>query len=207
MFTFSSKTNVNKKFKMSELLKQVTATKEIRADASCIESVVLKNVISPATINCEIVLPIKEIYVLEITVKEQKVPELFIKALDNVIKLHTLFNVRYGEYELSMLSYKLGTMKGKYYQTNWETEDDCETPIVGSVPDMYKFILSKFLKYPPFEEENVEDYIKRYNQLIKLDFQVSKTQAAIAHETQSKKKFEYNARLKGYKEERLKLLN
>ena len=63
-----------------------------------------------------------------------------------------------------------------------------------------------FLKYPPFELESAEDYVKRYNQLVKLDFQISKTQSAIAYETQSKKKFEYNARLKQYKEEREKLL-
>ena len=33
-----------------------------------------------------------------------------------------------------------------------------------------------------------------------------KTQSAIEHESQSKRKFEYNARLKEYKEEREKLL-
>ena len=46
----------------------------------------------------------------------------------------------------------------------------------------------------------------RYNQLVKLDFQISKTQSAIAWESQSKKRFEYNARLKKYKEERENLL-
>ena len=44
-----------------------------------------------------------------------------------------------------------------------------------------------------------------YNQLAKLDLQIGKTESAIAHETQSKKRFEYNARLKEYKEEREKL--
>ena len=72
--------------------------------------------------------------------------------------------------------------------------------------DRYKYILSKFLTYLPFEAEEVEDYLKRYNQLLKLDFQISKTQSAIAWESQSKKRFEYNARLKKYKEERENLL-
>ena len=45
-----------------------------------------------------------------------------------------------------------------------------------------------------------------YNQLAKLDFQISKTESAIAHESQSKKRFEYNARLKEYKAERSRLL-
>ena len=77
---------------------------------------------------------------------------------------------------------------------------------MNSVPEMYKFILSKFLAYPPFESESVEEYVKRYNQLAKLDFQISKTESAIAYESQSKKRFEYNARLKEYRAEREALL-
>ena len=149
---------------------------------------------------------IKTVYVFEIIVKERIVPELFIKELDNSIKVHTLFNVRHEDYELSMLSYKNGTFKGKYYQTNWENEEDMDVPLIYKVPELYKYILSKFLTYPPFETEEVEDYLKRYNQLQKLDFQISKTQSAIAWESQSKKRFEYNARLKKYKEERENLL-
>ena len=40
----------------------------------------------------------------------------------------------------------------------------------------------------------------------RADFKIGKTESAIAHESQSKKKFEYNARLKEYKAERELLL-
>jgi hypothetical protein len=149
---------------------------------------------------------IKEIYVFEITVKERYVPETFIKELDKSIKLHTLFCVKHENYKLSMISYKLGTQKGKYWQTNWENADAFDVPLVSNIPEMYKYILSKFLAYPPFDSESVDEYVKRYNQLAKLDFQIGKTESAIAHETQSKKRFEYNARLKEYKTERERLI-
>ena len=42
--------------------------------------------------------------------------------------------------------------------------------------------------------------------LAKLDLQISKTESAIAFSTQSKKKFDYNARLKEYKAKRELLL-
>lgn len=48
--------------------------------------------------------------------------------------------------------------------------------------------------------------MKRNNRLAKLDFQVGATEAAIARESQSKRKFEYNERLRKYKEEREELL-
>ena len=206
MFNFSSKTVVDRKFKLSDLYKQMSASKEAKAEAKLIEGVVLKNVLSPTTLHCDADKTIKEIYVFEIKVKERFVPETFIKELDKSIKLHTLFHIKHEDYELSMLSYKIGTQKGKYWQTNWENEDDFDVPLVSSIPEMYKYILSKFLIYPPFESEGVEGYIKRYNLLAKLDFQIGKTTSAIAHETQSKKRFEYNARLKEYKEERDRLL-
>ncbi len=206
MFSFSSKTVVDRKFKIADLYKQINASKEARKDGTVIDSIVLKNVLSPATLYCDESKGIKEVYVFEIAVKERYVPEHFIKELDSSIKLHTLFCVRHEDYELSMISYKLGTQKGKYWQTNWEKEDDFDVPLVSSVPEMYKYILSKFLTYPPFDSELVDDYIKRYNMLAKLDFQIGKTESAIAHETQSKKKFEYNARLKEYKAERERLL-
>lgn len=206
MFEFSSKTRVDRSFKMTDLFRQMNASKEAKKDAACIKKIVLKNVLSPTTLNCEADKEIKEIYVFEITVSSRTVPEIFIKELDQSIKLHTLINIRDGDFELSMISYKTGNAKGKYYATNWEFEPDFSVPLVNSVPELYKYILSKFLKYPPFEEESVGEYLKRYNQLIKLDYQINSTTIAIARENQSKRKFEYNARLKGYKEEREKLL-
>lgn len=206
MFEFSSKTRVDRPFKMTDLFRQMNASKEAKKDAACIEKIVLKNVLSPTTLNCEADKEIKEIYVFEITVCSRTVPEIFIKELDQSIKLHTLFNIRDGDFELSMISYKTGNAKGKYYATNWESDPDFSVPLVNSVPELYKYILSKFLKYPPFEEESVGEYLKRYNQLIKLDYQINSTTIAIARENQSKRKFEYNARLKQYREEREKLL-
>lgn len=206
MFKFSSKTVVDRKFKITDLYKQMGASKEARTDGTMIESVVLKNVLSPNTLYCDADKSIKEIYVFEITVKERYVPEYFIKELDKSIKLHTLFIVKHEDFELSMLSYKLGTQKGKYYQTNWENNEDFDVPLVSDIPEMYKFILSKFLTYSPFDTETVDEYVKRYNQLAKLDFQIGKTESAIAHESQSKKRFEYNARLKEYKAEKENLL-
>lgn len=122
MFEFSSKTRVDRSFKMTDLFRQMNASKEAKKDAACIEKIVLKNVLSPTTLNCEADKEIKEIYVFEITVSSRTVPEIFIKELDQSIKLHTLINIRDGDFELSMISYKTGNAKGKYYATNWEFE-------------------------------------------------------------------------------------
>ena len=167
MFAFSSRTQVDKSFRLSDLFKQMNADKEVKKDAAGITGVVLKNVLSPTTLNCDPSGEIKEVYVFEIIVASQYVPERFIKALDGSIKLHTLFNVRNDDYELSMISYKTGPAKGKYFATNWECDDDFPVPPAGNVAELYKFILSKFLKYPPFESETAGEFVHRNNRLAK----------------------------------------
>jgi len=93
MFNFSTKTVVNRAFKLTDLFKQMGVSKEARKEASVIEKITLTNVLSPLTLNCEADKTIKEVYVFEIVVNARIVPELFIKELDNSIKFHTLFNV------------------------------------------------------------------------------------------------------------------
>jgi hypothetical protein len=184
----------------------MSATKEARKEGTGISKVILKNVLSPNTLYCDADKLIKEVYVFEIIVDTQMIPETFIKELDASIKLHTLFCIRFDDVEASMISYKASTEKGKYYITNWETSRDIDVPLCSSVPEFYKFILSRFYKYPPYDAESVDAYVKRNNKLAKLDFQISKTESAIAFSTQSKKKFEYNARLKEYTAEKERLL-
>lgn len=206
MFNFSTNTLINKTFKMSDLNKQIEASKECKEDEKIIESVTLKNIISPKTLNSNVDKEIKEIYIFEIIVKERYIPEIFIRELDKNIKLMTLFLIKHEDYECGVIAYKKDKFKDKYYATKWENRTNYDIPLGSSVSECYKFILSKFLEYLPFENESVDMYYKRNNQLKKLDFQIDKTQKAIRYETQSKKRFEYNSRLKEYIEERKSLL-
>ena len=206
MFNFSTNTLINKTFKMSDLNKQIEASKECKEDEKIIESVTLKNIISPKTLNSNVDKEIKEIYIFEIIVKERYIPEIFIRELDKNIKLMTLFLIKHEDYECGVIAYKKDKFKDKYYATKWENRTNYDIPLGSSVSECYKFILSKFLEYLPFENESVDMYYKRNNQLKKLDFQIDKTQKAIRYETQSKKRFEYNKRLKEYNKEKEDLL-
>lgn len=206
MFNFSTKTLIDKRFKLADLNKQIKASKECKKEELYIESVTLKNIISPKTLNSEIDKEIKEVYVFEIIMKERFVPEIFIRELDKNVMLATLFLIKHEDYECGCLAYKKDRYKEKYYATNWENRIDYDIPLGSSVSQTYKFILSKFFKYDFYENETVDEYIKRNSKLTKLDYQIEKTNKAVYYEVQSKKKFEYNARLKEYIEERELLL-
>ena len=78
MFKFSEKTQVNIQFKMLELFRTIKADKVVKADAGNVTKVTLSNVLSPDRTNMESSDNVKEIYVFDIELNSNKVPEKFI---------------------------------------------------------------------------------------------------------------------------------
>ena len=89
MFNLSSKTQVGKKFKLSELYKLIQADKTVKSDASNIASVTLTNVLNADTMNFSSIKDVKEIYIFEIVLIAKVIPAIFISALDKAINFHT----------------------------------------------------------------------------------------------------------------------
>jgi hypothetical protein len=73
--------------------------------------------------------------------------------------------------------------------------------MINNVKEIYKFILSQEIGIPARSNESPNDYNTRVKAINKLNFQISKTESAIVYESQPKKKFEYNDRLRRYKKE------
>lgn len=204
MFNFSSKTEVNKQFKLTDLYKQMNATKEVKQNALMISSITLKNVISPTTLNVNESSIMKEFYVFEIISKKREIPSIFIKELDKVIKIQTIFIIKNDEYELLYTKYKKDKTS-KYFESNWTTKK-YDLPLSTNVPDSYKYIISKTFIYPYFENETVEEYISRYLKLQKIDASIKKLEDLVKKKIQSKKRFEYNENLKQLIKEKDNLL-
>ena len=66
MFDFSSKTYVNKEYKVSDFLRQINASKEIRRDAKVIQKIFFQNVINSETLNVDANSKYKDIYIIKI---------------------------------------------------------------------------------------------------------------------------------------------
>lgn len=204
MFNFSSKAEVNKQFKLTDLYKQMNATKEVKQNALIISSIILKNVISPTTLNVRESSSMKEFYVFEISSKKREIPSIFIKELDKAIKIQIIFIIKNDEYEILYTKYKKDKTS-KYFESNWTTKK-YDLPLSVNVPDSYKYIISKTFIYPYFENETVEEYISRYLKLQKIDASIKKLEDLVKKEIQSKKRFEYNENLKQLIKEKDNLL-
>ena len=207
MFVFSSKTQVNKKFRFQELFKLMSADKAVRADAKTVLSVILTNVLSSDTLNLSASGKVKEIYVFDIELSSKTIPTLFISSLDKAINLNTMFLLHHDGKEMLYGAYKERTDKcvkiGKYYGTDWK--DQSEQIIVPldatSLDEIYKAMIGTLIPLSADDEEDTGDFVARYEQVTKLKKEIDKLQSRVDAEKQSKKRFELNEQLKQMKKE------
>ena len=204
MFSFSSKTQVNKEIKLRDALHQMNADRDTRAEALNINSLTLTNIINANTINCEPDDKYKEIYLFLIDVKEPFVPQLFITMLDKAVKFQTFFIVRCGEEIATAMAFKTIGIKvscGKYELRDFKVDTMVEIPSFHNVPEAYKYLMSYQFQVARRRAETPDEFMTRINQIHKLQFQIERTTQAISHESQPKKKYKYNLNLNEYKRE------
>ena len=207
MLVFSSKTQVNKKFRFQELFKLMSADKAVKVDAKTVLSVTLANVLSSDTLNLPTKGKVKEIYVFDIELSSKTIPALFISTLNKAINLHTIFVLHHDGKEMLYGAYKELTEKGvkigKYYGTDWKDQSEQITvPLdVTSLDEIYKAMIGTLIPLDADDEENTSDFVARYEQVTKLKKEIDKLQSRVDAEKQSKKRFELNEQLKQMKKE------
>lgn len=204
MFSFSTKTQVNKELKIRDVLRQIGADKDIKTEAQSIKSLSLTNILNENTINCERDEKYKEIYLFLIDMKDRIIPQLFITELDKSIKLHTFFIIRYEDEIATAMAFKSVTSKvtvGKYELRDFRIDKLVEIPSFHNIPEAYKYLMAYQNQVDKRREETPEEFQVRINAIHRLQFQISKTTVAIKAEVQPKKKYVYNTRLNEYKTE------
>jgi len=205
MYNFSSKTFVGKEYKVSDFLTQIKASKEVKEDAKVIKNIIFKNVINAQSLNTTEDKEYQNIYVIQLSLKERTIPRLFIEELDKNIAFHTYFIFEYNVEFATMIAFKEINQKvkisSKYYLSDFKKRRAIDIPMINSIRDMYKFILSQEIGISARSIESPNEYNTRVKAINKLNFQISRTESAIVYETQPKKKFEYNERLRRYKTE------
>lgn len=204
MFQFNSNTVVNKEFKVREIVKLINGDSLIKKEVSNIEKITLKNIISKDTLNIKSDDKCKEIYVFFIVLKQREVPINFIKAFDKFIQLHTYFVFQYKYYFKELCIYRTiedsVIKREKLYEKDWEEENLIEMPYCIDVLEVYKRLVMSFIDLKPRNEEDLDNFIKRYDEIQKLKKDISILEKKAFKEIQPRKKFEYGREIRKIKE-------
>lgn len=194
MFYFNTKTEVNKEFKMREILKLIKCDKNIRKEVSYVEKIILTNVISEDLLNIKSDDSCKEIYIFKIVLKEKKVPIEFIKSLDRVIKLHTYFVLEFQDEVKEFLIYRYikndNIIRRNMYQSSWNTKELKQMPYCMTIKEIYNNLIFNLIDLKPRDDEEMNSFLERFNNIQKIKKEINVLKKRGFRETQPRKKFE-----------------
>lgn len=209
MFKYNEKTQVNIQFKMLELFKTIKADKIVKADASNVTKVTLSNVLSPDRTMMTESEQVKEIYVFEIDLNSNRIPEKFLEALNKSINFQTLFKLKYNDLIKYIISIKFfdeeKTKILKTFETQWIKEEKQDFPLTTRLENVFKEMLHIITSYEFRQDENFIDYIERLSTIKKLQTEIEKQTKMMNNEKQPNIRMRLNDEIKQMKKELQKL--
>ena len=205
MFKFSEKTQVNIQFKMLELFRTIKADKVVKADAGNVTKVTLSNVLSPDRTNMESSDNVKEIYVFDIELNSNKVPEKFIEALNKSINFQTLLTLRYNDKVKYIIAVKIIDDEKikilKTFESDWQEETLDDMPSSVKLENIYKQMITKLTLFPFRLDEDFKQYVDRMSVIKKQKSEIEKQTKIMNAEKQPNIKMKLNDEIKQMKKE------
>lgn len=205
MFRFSEKTQVNMQFKMLELFRTIKADKVVKADAGNVTKVTLSNVLSPDRTNMESSDDVKEIYVFDLELNSNKVPEKFIEALNKSINFQTLLTLRYNDKVKYIIAVKIIDDEKikilKTFESDWQEETLDEMPSSVKLENIYKQMIAKLTLYPFRLDEDFKQYVDRMSVIKKQKSEIERQTKIMNAEKQPNIKMKLNDEIKQMKKE------
>lgn len=205
MFRFSEKTQVNMQFKMLELFRTIKADKVVKADAGNVTKVTLSNVLSPDRTNMESSDDVKEIYVFDLELNSNKVPEKFIEALNKSINFQTLLTLRYNDKVKYIIAVKIIDDEKikilKTFESDWQEETLDEMPSSVKLENIYKQMIAKLTLYPFRIDEDFKQYVERMSAIKKQKSEIERQLKIMNAEKQPNIKMKLNDEIKQMKKE------
>ena len=205
MFNYSEKTRTNKEFKLKEILKIINASKEIKQDASNVKRLCLSHVLSPATTNMDPCDEVKEIYIIDIELTDQRIPKDFIIEFDKQIFFQALFRVRFNKFIAYVMSLKSFDDEGmkllKTKATEWQEDDKTNMVLTNKLKVVCYKLIESVYKYKIVGDETISQYNTRINRIQKLQSQIEKQTRAMNAEKQPNIRMSINDEVKKLKKE------
>lgn len=209
MFDYSEKTNVEIIFKMLELFKTIKANKEVKTDAAVVSGVKLTNILSPDSTNLEESDVVKEIYIIDIFLTTEKVPNLFIDSLNKSINFQTLFRLHFNDKVKYVISIKLFNEEKlkilKTFESDWQNDVKQEFPQTFKLESVFKCMIEKVSNINFKNEENFNQYVERYAIIVKIKTEINNLIKKRDAEKQPNMKMKLNDEIKQMRKELQKL--
>lgn len=211
MFNYSENTRRNKELKIKELLKLIDADKNIKKEAAQIEKMILSHILSADTMNMRASENVKEIYIIDVLLKERFIPLDFIKEVDKEINFQTIFRFKCNKDTLFVTSLKIiEEEKVKMlstFKTEWMVIEKRDFNFTSNLENIYKQFLEVISSVKFLPNEDLADFDKRVIKIKKLQAEISKYKRIMIIEKQPNIKMAINDKIKKYQKQLEEITN
>ena len=204
MQDFPQKTFFNRVIPKAKFYEKLPVTQAVRGCfVNEIAAIVWRNKLSPETLNVQPGSRVREIEVIEITLKGESLNDSVLKLIDKGIPYQLLFLLKRGEeYQLCM-GYKeteTSTVK-EYFKTDWMTFEALPLQITGLTLDEVcdNFIRQINTRLASAEDMSLKEAIADDAQRLKIEKQIAALEKKMKAEKQPKRKFELHEEIQRLK--------
>ena len=207
MIDFPKSTAVHRRMPKEAFYKRLplnTALKE--KFVSDVDRMFVENSLTKENLNLTADSDIKEILLLSINLKKQEFDAKIIEAIARQNPHKLIFYLCYEG------SRQLAIYHGKLYRSPWMDEEDVVLKAEGfSLDEIWEHLIERIALYEErastTADLSIDDRLALQEQIVKLEKQIEKTEAAAWKEQQPKKRFELYSRVQAYKQKLEELKN
>ena len=201
MQDFPQKTFFNRVIPKAKFYEKLPVTQAVRGCfVNEIAAIVWRNKLSPETLNVQPGSRVREIEVIEITLKGETLNDSVLKLIDKGIPYQLLFMLKRGEeYQLCIGYTETETASVKeYFKTPWQTFSELPLQINGLTLDEVcdNFIRQINTRLASAEDMSLKEAIADDAQRLKIEKQIAALEKRMKAEKQPKRKFELHEEIK-----------
>lgn len=207
MIDFPAATAVHRRMPKEAFYKHLPLTKVLKEKfISDVDKIFVDNSFTKDSLNLTAESDIKEILFLSLFLKRQEFDAKIIETIAKQNSHKLIFLLIYEDHS------QLAIWHSKLYRTEWIPSDKTELKAQGfSLDEIWDSFIEQIAIYEEHAkatgELSVDERLAMQEQIIKLEKQVQKTEAAAWKEQQPKRQFELYQRLQAYKSELEELKN
>lgn len=200
MIDFPKSTAVHRRMPKEAFYKRLPLSTALKEKfISDVDRMYVENSLTKENLNLTADSDIKEILLLSISLKKQEFDAKIIEAIARQNPHKLIFYLSYEN------SRQLAIYHGKLYRSPWMGEGDVDLKAEGfSLDEIWEHLIERIALYEErasaTADLSIDDRLALQEQIVKLEKQIEKSEAAAWKEQQPKKKFELYSRVQIYKQ-------
>ncbi len=200
MIQFPDATAIHRRMPKEAFYKRLDLTTALKDKfVSDVDRIYIENSLTKDNLNLAVDSDVKEILMLSITLKKQEFDGKVVEAIARQNPHKLLFLLIYEDQR------QLALYHSKLYRTRWMPEADLSLEARGfSLQEIWDNLIEQVALYEERREQSegltIDQRLQLQEQIVKLEKQIAKTEAAAWKEQQPKKRFDLYTKLQTYKQ-------